>query len=54
MEIPLLATYGEVARGACVALVNSWGYLEIAVRDGNASRKLGLERGDPVQLQEPQ
>ena len=41
-------SYGAVARGRAVAVVNSWGLLEIAVRDGSASAVLGARVGDPV------
>lgn len=43
-------TYAEVAPGETLALVGSEGHLEIAVREGNAARKLGLRAGDPVVL----
>jgi len=41
-------SYGAVSRGQAVAVVNSWGLLEIAVRDGSASAVLGARAGDPV------
>ncbi len=44
----LSPTYGAVASGAAVALVNSWGVVEIAVRDGNARATLGIGVGAPV------
>ncbi|GIW42495.1 MAG: hypothetical protein KatS3mg076_3072 [Candidatus Binatia bacterium] len=50
-SIPMKATYSDVRPGAPVALVNSWGHLEIAVRNGNAARELGLGRGAPVRVQ---
>jgi hypothetical protein len=43
-------TYAEVAPGAVLALVGSEGHLEIAVREGNAARSLGLRPGDAVVL----
>lgn len=39
-------TYAEAT--GLVAVVGSAGYLEIALRDGDASRALGVRRGDPV------
>jgi len=43
-------TYAEVEPGALLALVGSEGHLEIAVREGNAARRLGLRPGDAVTL----
>ncbi len=43
-------TYAEVERGSVLALVGSEGYLEIAVREGNAAQTLGLRPGDPVEM----
>jgi S-adenosyl-L-methionine hydrolase (adenosine-forming) len=37
---PLAQTYATVAPGAPVALIGSWGTLEVAVRDGNAAEHL--------------
>ena len=34
-------SYGAVERGALVAVVNSWGLVEIAARDGSAAAQLG-------------
>ena len=44
------STYAEVGSGQALALVDSFGSIEIAVRDGNAAASLGLSRGDPVVL----
>ena len=43
-------TYGEVAVGESLALVGSTGFLEIAVRQGDAARTLGVRPGDPITL----
>ncbi|NIP59222.1 MAG: hypothetical protein GWM92_13030 [Gemmatimonadetes bacterium] len=43
-------TYGEVESGALLALVNSAGRLEVAVRDGSAARELDAEPGLPVKV----
>ncbi len=48
--IPVRGTYAEAEPGALLALVNSFGTLEIAVRDGSAADRLGLARGDRVSL----
>ncbi len=42
------ATYGDAAVGELLALVNSDGVLEVAVRDGSAARKLGVGLGAGV------
>ncbi len=48
-EIGTLArTFGDVARGALVAVVGSGGTVEIAVRDGSAARLLGVGVGAEV------
>jgi S-adenosylmethionine hydrolase len=44
-SLPFVATYDAVARGAALALINSWDVLEIAVRDGHAGAALGLGVG---------
>jgi hypothetical protein len=44
----LAMAYAAVPAGAAVALVNSWGVLEIAVRNGDAARLLAVGRGTPV------
>ncbi len=43
-------TYGDVEPGQAVALVGSGGFLEISIRDGNASGELGLGVGDVVEV----
>ncbi|HEY4303303.1 MAG TPA: SAM-dependent chlorinase/fluorinase [Gemmatimonadaceae bacterium] len=49
-RIPVRRTYTDVDIGEVIALVGSAGFVEIAVRDGNAARLLGLERGSRVVL----
>ena len=46
--LPLVGTYGELARGRAGALVGSRNRLEIAVHAGSAARVLGARRGTPV------
>ena len=41
-------SYGAVASGELVALVNSWGVLELAQRDGDARATMGVTVGAPV------
>ena len=45
------ANYAAVAPGEPVAVVNSWGLLEIAVRDGSARETVGAKVGDPVSIE---
>lgn len=44
-------TFSDVAPGELVAYAGSSGHLEIAVRNGNAARTLGMDIGDPVQIE---
>ncbi|HVZ36883.1 MAG TPA: SAM-dependent chlorinase/fluorinase [Polyangiaceae bacterium] len=48
--IPRHRTYADVGSGDLLALVNSFGVLEIAQRDGSAERTLGAARGHAVEL----
>jgi S-adenosylmethionine hydrolase len=47
-RLALLDTYGQVRPGDFLALVNSFGVLELACAEGNAADRLGLGRGAPV------
>lgn len=47
----VVGTYSEAEPGECVALVSSFDTLEIAERNGNAARALGLERGAPIRVE---
>jgi S-adenosylmethionine hydrolase len=47
-RIGLCRTYGEARPGEFLALVNSFGVLEIARAEGHAADGLGLGRGAPV------
>lgn len=47
----LSRTFTDVAPGEPVVYLGSSGYLEIAVREGNAARELGLGVGDPIQME---
>lgn len=48
--LPVRRTYADVATGMPLALPGSSGLIEVAVRDGNAARALGLTRGSLVLL----
>ena len=47
-SFPMLRTYGETRPGEYLALVNSFGVIEIARAEGSAAEGLGLSRGAPV------
>jgi hypothetical protein len=49
-RIPLHRTYSDIGHGQLLALVNAFGVIEIAERDGSAERTLGIGRGAQVQL----
>jgi S-adenosyl-L-methionine hydrolase (adenosine-forming) len=49
-KIPLRGAYAEAAPGELLALVDSYGAIEIAVREGSAAGRLGLRPGDCVTL----
>ena len=46
----VVASYAAVEVGAPAALINSWGMLEIAVRNGSAAQCFGVLPGQPVHL----
>ncbi len=46
--LPLLRTYGDTRPGQYLALINSFGVLEIARAEQSAAEGLGLGRGAPV------
>ena len=48
LELPLRHTYADVPEGEPIALIGSTGFIEIAIRNGDAARTLNLERGSPV------
>jgi S-adenosylmethionine hydrolase len=48
----LSQTFADVEPGQLVAYVGSGGYIEIAVREGSAAERLGLDVGAPVSVAE--
>jgi S-adenosylmethionine hydrolase len=50
LRLRVRRTYGDVASGEPVAVVDSEGFVEVAVRDGSAADRLGLVVGTPVRL----
>lgn len=51
-QIPMLQTYGRAKPGDLLALVNSFGVVEIARAEGSAAASLGSDRGAPLIIQE--
>jgi S-adenosylmethionine hydrolase len=49
-RIPIRRTYAEADVGTPVAVVGSMGFIELAIRNGNAAHALGLARGAKVVL----
>lgn len=49
-EIPRVAAFSDVPRGACAAIVDSQGYVALVVNQGSAAQVLGLAPGDAVVL----
>jgi S-adenosylmethionine hydrolase len=47
-ELQLLGTYSHAKPGDYLALINSFGVIEIARAEGNAAEGLGAQRGAPV------
>ena len=46
----LSASYSDVPEGEPLALVGSWGYVEVGIRNGSAAEELGLGRGDSAMV----
>lgn len=49
-EFPLHRTYGDVRPGTYLALINSFGVVELARAEQSAAEGLGLGRGAPVSI----
>ena len=50
-RLPVVGTYGDVAPGEALALFGSDGFLEVAIREGNARETLALESGAAVRIE---
>ncbi len=48
--IPWVSTYSDVPAGAFLAFINEFGFLQVAVNQGHAGNRTGLQIGDPVTL----
>ncbi|MBM4032055.1 MAG: SAM-dependent chlorinase/fluorinase [Planctomycetes bacterium] len=53
VQAPFAATYGDVARGEAVALVDSIGNLELAINMGDLAARLKARPGMPVEVRKP-
>lgn len=51
-QIPMLQTYGRANPGDLLALVNSFGVVEVAKAEGSAAQGLGSERGAPLVIRD--
>ena len=51
-EIPMLPTYGRARPGEYLALVNSFGVIEVARAEGSAAEGLGAARGAPIAIRD--
>ncbi len=51
-HVPMLRTYGLAKPGDYLALVNSFGVVEVARAEGSAAEGLGCARGAPVVIRE--
>ena len=49
-QVPMRTTYGNAKPGDYLALVNSFGVVEIARAEGSAAEGLGSARGAPVTI----
>jgi S-adenosyl-L-methionine hydrolase (adenosine-forming) len=47
---PLAAFYAEASPGKPLSVSGSSGFLELSINGGNAAKKFGLKRGDPVKV----
>ena len=48
LELKLCSAYGEVKPGELLAIIDSWGMLEVAVNLGSAAKELGARPGETV------
>lgn len=51
-QIPMRQTYGRARPGEFLALINSFGVVEVARAEGSAAHGLGSERGAPLSIQD--
>jgi S-adenosylmethionine hydrolase len=51
--VPRVGTFADAQSGSPAAVIDSQGYLALAVNDGSAAQTFGLSRGDAVVLSPP-
>jgi hypothetical protein len=51
--VPVVSSYADAAPGALIAVAGSLGWLEVAVRNGSAARRLRARRGQRVAVETP-
>lgn len=49
-DVPLVRAYADAPAGTLIALVGSYGLLEVAQNGGNAAKATGSRRGAPIEL----
>jgi S-adenosylmethionine hydrolase len=47
---PLVSAYADVPDGVPLAVINSWDFVEIAIRNGNAANRWGVSAGVSVAI----
>jgi S-adenosylmethionine hydrolase len=47
-DVPLVSAYAHGAPSGVLAIINSWGLLEVAVREGHAAHHFGATVGTPI------
>jgi S-adenosylmethionine hydrolase len=53
-ELKFCRSYAEVEKQSPLVMIGSHGFLEIAVNEGNAAKKLGVKIGDSIAIQIPE
>ena len=51
LRLKLCSAYGDVEPGSALAILDSWGMLEIAINLGSAAEKLAVKPGEPVEVE---
>lgn len=51
LTIPFKRAYNDVPKGEVLSLIDSFNYLEVAVNQGNAAKRLGLSVGDSIVIE---
>ena len=50
LKLKLCSAYGQVRPGELLAIIDSWGMLEVAVNLGSAAERLGVRPGERVEV----